>query len=235
VLAVVFLIAGTAMANEPPVADAGPFQTIYLGDSVTLHGTATDPDGDPIIGWQWEVVSAPAGSTHDIADADTPDATFTTDTLGDYLITLIARDYFAWGDPSFAIVTVVENQPPTAVAAASPLSGQAPLTVSFDGTGSSDPEGGNLRYDWSFDDGEYSTEQNPTHEYQRPGIYVAALKVTDDYDNINFDTVQITVTPGGNIKVSPSEYDFGDVELGSWSSTIITIMNPLGGEYEDPL
>ncbi len=50
VLAVVVISAGTALANEPPVADAGPLQTIYLGDSVTLHGTATDPDGDPIIG-----------------------------------------------------------------------------------------------------------------------------------------------------------------------------------------
>ncbi len=60
-LCVVFL-AGTALAqNSPPVADAGPYQTIYLGDAAALHGTATDPDGDPIAGWQWEVISAPAG------------------------------------------------------------------------------------------------------------------------------------------------------------------------------
>ena len=47
----VFLMgaAGTALAqNSPPVADAGPLQTIYLGDVAALHGTATDPDGDAI-------------------------------------------------------------------------------------------------------------------------------------------------------------------------------------------
>jgi hypothetical protein len=40
---------------------------------------------------------------------------------------------------------------------------------------------------------------------------------------------------GGNIEVSPAAYDFGDVELGSSSSTIITITNPLWGVYEDPV
>ena len=56
------LFSATALAhNSPPIADAGPDHTIYLGDSVTLHGTATDPDNDPILAWQWEVISAPTG------------------------------------------------------------------------------------------------------------------------------------------------------------------------------
>ena len=193
VVAVFFISAGTALANEPPVADAGPFQTIFLGDSVTLHGSATDPDGDPIMGWYWDVISAPAGSTYYLAGADTPDATFTTDTLGDYVITLIARDVFAWGDPDATLVTVVENQPPTAVAAASPLSGPAPLLVSFDGTGSSDPEGGPLLYDWNFGDGEYGIGATTVHTYDTPGIYSAILMVTDDHSNDDFDIIDITV------------------------------------------
>jgi len=221
--------------NCPPVADAGPYQTIYLGDSVTLHGTATDPDGDPIMGWQWEVISAPTGSTYNLSDKNTSDALFTADTLGDYVITLIAQDYYAWGDPDATLVAVVENQPPTAVAAASPLSGPAPLLVSFDGTGSSDPEGGDLWYDWIFGDGQTGSGATLPHEFQSPGIYSVALVVTDDGGADDFDIIDITVTPGGNIKVSPAEYDFGDVELGSSSSTIITIMNPLGGTYEDPV
>lgn len=236
VLTVFVISAGTALAqNSPPVADAGPWHTIYLGDSVTLHGTATDPDGDPIMGWQWQVISAPTGSVYDLAFANTPDPSFATDTLGDYVITLIARDYFAWGDPDATLVTVVENQPPTAVASASPLSGQAPLTVSFDGTGSSDPEGGPLWYVWVFGDGHTGTGATPDHEYEYPFSYEVFLMVTDEGGASDFDPIEITVTPGGNIKVSPAEYDFGDVELGSWSSTIITITNPLGGEYEDPL
>ena len=38
-------LAMAQVVNNPPVADAGPDQTIYLGDSVTLYGSAYDPDG----------------------------------------------------------------------------------------------------------------------------------------------------------------------------------------------
>ena len=42
---------------------------------------------------------------------------------------------------SGASSTPPANQPPTAVATATPTTGAAPLTVNFDGTGSSDPDG----------------------------------------------------------------------------------------------
>ena len=44
-----------------------------------------------------------------------------------------------------------QNQPPTAVASANPTSGAAPLTVAFDGTASSDPDGDALTYAWDLD------------------------------------------------------------------------------------
>jgi len=46
----VLLLPAAALAqNQPPVADAGPDQTIFLNESVTLQGSATDPDGHPIV------------------------------------------------------------------------------------------------------------------------------------------------------------------------------------------
>ena len=45
------------------------------------------------------------------------------------------------------------NQPPTAVAAATPASGRAPLIVAFSSAGSADPEGRPLTYRWDFGDG----------------------------------------------------------------------------------
>jgi hypothetical protein len=185
--------------NSPPVADAGPDQTIYLGDVATLHGSATDADGHPIVGWQWEVISAPAGSTYGLLNADTPDAIFATDTVGNYLITLIASDGLAWSDPDAVLVGVVENQPPTAVATASPLSGSVPLVVSFDGTGSSDPEGETLLYDWDFGDGEFGSGSTPAHIYQSPGTYFAVLTVVDVRGLGDFDTIEITVFEPGPI------------------------------------
>lgn len=172
---------------------------MYLGDSTYLHGSATDPDNDPIVGWEWEVISAPPGSTYSLADANTPDALFSTDTLGGYGITLTVWDGLAWSDPDAAVVWVVENQPPVAVATAEPLSGPAPLTVDFDGTASSDPEGGELLYDWDFGDSSSGTGATTTHEYLSPGSYLVVLMVTDDRWQIDFDTIEITVTvPGVN-------------------------------------
>lgn len=181
--------------NDPPIVDAGPSQTVFLGDVACLHGTAEDPDGDEVILWEWEVISAPAGSTYGLMSADTADPVLSTDTLGDYVITLRAMDdRFEWSELDATLVTFVENQAPTAVVSASPLSGPAPLTVDFDGTGSSDPEGGELFYDWHFGDLSNGTGPTPTHEYEAVGIYIGRLMVTDDHGNIDFDTVEITVT-----------------------------------------
>jgi glucose/arabinose dehydrogenase len=89
------------------------------------------------------------------------------------------------------------NTPPTAVAAANPTSGPAPLTVTFDGTGSFDPDPGDtLTYAWDLDgDGAHddSTAAQPTHTYTLEGSYTASLEVTDSHGASDTDTVPITV------------------------------------------
>jgi hypothetical protein len=91
----------------------------------------------------------------------------------------------------------VNNQPPTAVASASPTSGVAPLTVAFSGAGSSDTDGDTLTYSWDLNgDGVFgdSTLVNPSFTYTKPGTYTAALRVTDSYGLVsNTATVTITV------------------------------------------
>jgi PKD repeat protein len=71
------------------------------------------------------------------------------------------------------------NQAPTARVAASPTSGSVPLSVQFDGTASTDPEGGALTYAWSFGDGTNAVGPTPTHSYTTDGRYTATLTVTD--------------------------------------------------------
>ena len=81
---------------------------------------------------------------------------------------------------------------------ASPTNGPVPLTVSFDGTGSSDPEGKPLSYSWDLNgDGTFGDATGPTasYTYTTPGAYHPSLRVTDD-QGAN-DTASITVT-GGN-------------------------------------
>jgi hypothetical protein len=79
--------------NRPPVANAGPDQTVRSGQVVQLSGSGTDPDGDAIVAYAW---TAPPGITLNSTTSATPsftapkinhDATFTfslvvTDALG---------------------------------------------------------------------------------------------------------------------------------------------------------
>jgi hypothetical protein len=88
------------------------------------------------------------------------------------------------------------NQPPTAVASANPSSGDVPLSVTFDGTGSSDPDSGDmLTYSWDLDgDGVYddSTSAEPSYTYDTPGNYVARLRVSDSFGQSATDSVNIS-------------------------------------------
>ncbi len=99
---------------------------------------------------------------------------------------------------AFNAVNDQGNQPPTAVAEASPTSGTAPLTVNFTGSNSSDSDGTITTYSWDFGDGNTSTQPDPTHTYQNPGTYTAVLTVRDDDDATDTDQVTITVTEAPN-------------------------------------
>jgi glucose/arabinose dehydrogenase/PKD repeat protein len=78
------------------------------------------------------------------------------------------------------------NQPPTAMIQTNVPgnAGLAPLTVTFDGRGSSDPDPGDqLTYAWDLDgDGQLddaATACCPTFTYTEPGTYRVTLRVTD--------------------------------------------------------
>ncbi|MCL6642065.1 MAG: PKD domain-containing protein [Candidatus Bipolaricaulota bacterium] len=72
-------------------------------------------------------------------------------------------------------------QAPLALFVVTPTTGEAPLTVSFDASGSSDPDGTIAQYEWDFDnDGTVdATGATVSHTYTSAGLYVAVLTVTD--------------------------------------------------------
>jgi cytochrome c len=130
--------------------------------------------------------------------------------------------YFQGNENSavYKINAINEGQrSPTAVARATPNSGQAPLSVQFSSEGSSDPDEGDsiASYSWDFDgDGdEDSTQPNPTFVYQTNGEYDARLTVTDSTGRTGSATVVVTV---GNTRpevemvqpVNGGFFDFGD-------------------------
>ena len=98
-------------------------------------------------------------------------------------------------DPSASMRSRATTRPPPA-RRATPTSGAAPLTVKFDGTASSDPDGDALTYAWDLDgDGAYddSTASQPSlhlHDERRP--YTVRLRVTDPGGLSATDSLTIT-------------------------------------------
>ena len=73
----------------------------------------------------------------------------------------------------------VTNQAPIADANG-PYFGTAEQQLTFDGSGSDDPDGTITAYDWTFGDGNNGTGVSPTHTYDAAGTYDVSLVVTDD-------------------------------------------------------
>jgi PKD repeat protein len=73
---------------------------------------------------------------------------------------------------------VIVNQPPVADPDG-PYSGSEGSAVIFDGSGSSDPDGDPLSFDWDFGDGTTGTGATPTHTYADNGSYTVTLVVSD--------------------------------------------------------
>ena len=72
------------------------------------------------------------------------------------------------------------NHAPTA-SPGGPYTGTEGVAITFDGSGSSDPDGDQLGYAWTFGDGSTGTGSAPSHTYVGVGSYTVTLTVTDTH------------------------------------------------------
>lgn len=91
---------------------------------------------------------------------------------------------------------IIPNNPPVAKATASPLTGNAPLSVSFSASGSTDADGDPLTYSWNFGDGTSASGISASHIYTTKGTYTAIVSVSDG-KAISTASISIVVTQSG--------------------------------------
>ncbi|MEP5376032.1 MAG: PKD domain-containing protein [Hyphomicrobiales bacterium] len=179
----------------PPDVDAGSDFTVNLPSlGTTINGNANDPDGGTIVTYQWTQEDGPNSAT--LQGENTQDLMLSDLVEGTYRFRLSATD--DEGQQNFDEVDInVIVESPTAVATATPLSGEAPLEVSFDGSSSSDDVGIEI-YSWNFEDSNGSSEENPSYTFTEPGMYEVTLTVTDGLGLTDVATVDIEVSDPAN-------------------------------------
>lgn len=192
-------------SNTAPVANAGLDQAATVGSTVTLDGSgSTDVDSNPLT-YDWSLVSVPTGSLATLSNPTAVKPTFVADKAGQYVAQLIVNDGTVNSTPdTVTITTTAVNMVPVANAGLDQTV-SAGSTVQLDGSGSKDPDGNALRYQWALTvkpTGSKATLSNSTTMMASfiadvAGQYVAQLIVNDGMINSAPDTVIIT-TLGGN-------------------------------------
>jgi PKD repeat protein len=189
---------GTQYAiNSAPTAVlvASP-TTGYAPLAVNFDGSAsTDPDPGDTMTYTFDFGDGTAAVTQ-----SSPTIVHTYNQIGKYNASLTVKDQIGFESQKATVEINVINRPPTAALTATPTSGDAPLPVNFDGSGSSDPDVGDrvASYKFDFGDSTVITQSNPkiSHTYSTPGTYTAKLTVTDTRGaaSTNVAEVKITVT-----------------------------------------
>jgi subtilisin family serine protease len=95
-------------------------------------------------------------------------------------------------DAGRAVTSAATNTPPIAVASATPDLGWAPLSVTVDGSGSSDAEGPVVSWTWQAPAVSPDGEQTQT-TIDEIGVHEVTLTVTDIFGSKGADTVQVLV------------------------------------------
>ena len=160
--------------NDPPTANAGPDQTVVVGDTVTLDGRASsDPEGEAL-SYQLEYVAvAVAGSDCGVPAVD-PDSGGVADsipcdrvfgrspapaTLGAYEFSLRVTAGGVSSDDQ-VVITVVANSPPGALTLANQTA-TAGTAFSYQFGEVTDPNGHTVSYSAELRTGGAGTESDP--------------------------------------------------------------------------
>ena len=173
--------------NSAPVANAGPNQSITVGNVVNLDGTgSTDANRDALT-YKWNLSNVPAGSGAALNSTISPNPKFTADMTGTYTAILVVNDGKADSVSSVVVITAsAANSAPVAKAG---LAQNVKLndTVTLDGTGSTDDNNDFLTYKWALitkPAGSSAmlssiTLAKPTFKADVAGTFVASLIVND--------------------------------------------------------
>jgi hypothetical protein len=198
--------ATTVVVDSPPTADAGGSYAVDEGSPLTLAGTASDPESDPLtISWSFAVAGG-AGTACVSSDTSTLTPTIACNDDALVVATLTVSDPFnppVTSDASILVNNVSPVLGPVALSPTTlPLGGTVTVTVAFTDAGTNDTHAAQVR--WSSSDpfvamtvteSGGSGSATASHVYTAKGTF--AVKVVlgdDDLDSVSPPTGTVKVT-----------------------------------------
>jgi len=208
---------------------APPSRSVLEGALTAFSVVAADPDGAPLT---LLATGVPLGATFTDHGDGTGEFRWTPgfDQAGEYTVTFTAeRPDGAHVSAPTRITVENVNRAPVADPGG-PYSAFVGAPVSFDGSSSSDPDGTDLTYAWTFGDGATGAGSAPMHAYAAPGSYGVDLTVSDGSLNDGASTtasildalVARVFTVSGN----------RTIRLGSGKATWCAEIEPVGHSFD---
>ena len=152
---------------------------------------SVDPDG-AITGYSWNFGN---GTT-----STNPNPSAIYNTAGVFTVQLTVTDNQGATSVRSQTITVnPTNIAPVPVISASTFNGPAPLTINFNGAGSSDADGSIVTYAWNFGNGQTATGPLTSAAFAQ-GSYIVRLTVTDNRGTSRNTTVTVVA---GTTNVRP--------------------------------
>jgi PKD repeat protein len=179
----------TVESNENPTASFvySPTNPI-VGQKVNFNAAGSSDGDGYIVSYEWNFgdgrTDSGQNTTHKYKQA------------GSYNVVLVVTDNNGNTGSATKSVTVGDNESPTASFVYSPTSPGIDETVYFNASGSYDPDGEIVGYEWDFGDGSTGSGETITHRYKNAGTYTVLMKVTDDSENTGSASKTITISEG---------------------------------------
>jgi len=186
-------VKATPRGVSPPVAEAGSEVTVELGTMVVLDGTGSTDDLK-VTEYKWSMSAGPPGAVIQLPAAAVTNITLPS--VGIYTVQLVVKDNDGfWSEPDTVKITVIPKNLPPEADISKPDDGASFLdtaVLEFDASDSSDPEEGEISYEWTSSiDGLLSDKVSFTTNLSI-GKHEIILMVTDDH--LLNGTVSIDIT-----------------------------------------
>ncbi len=196
--------AGIAIdGNDPPEASFTAFPNpVEKGALVTFDAAGSSDSDGSIVKYEWDL---DGNGSYETDTGSTASASKTYESAGSLTIRLRVTDNAGATDQAIRSLVITNGPPgnaaPQASFTAAPNPAPVGAEVIFDASGSSDPDGTIVKYEWDLDgNGSFETNAGAIstvgHSYPTEGNHQVGLRVTDD-DGATEQTARALIVGNG--------------------------------------